>query len=813
MVRFLAEHYHKHKKMVLRNLTNTLRSHKTASVLNVIGLATAFTIFYIIAAQIWYSVTYNSSIDDSERIYLVSPNWNTGEDGEYVWSENCPQPVTREAVEACPDAELYTWFRSFAWPDHIWTKNASDDLIRHNFGCYVMGTDGVEMFGFKTVAGDLNRLREPNTVIISETAADRLRCKVGDAIWINGEYHYENPDDYQMNTVIGIYEDFPRNTFLHDHHIFIDDQCVWGQENSGWNYSAFVRMKEGSDPAGFAEIWEKGFETWFLGMLEEWEREYGDTGYEEGEEKRHVKMISLDKMYYFSDFQNSYYETGSQNTTMTLTGIALLIIIIAFINFFNFYMALVPSRIRGVNINKVLGATQKQLRFRLIAEAILLTSLALCLALILISILKNSFASTYVTCSLAVKDNIGVLLVIGTLMVGIAAISSFFPAIYSTNANTSMAVKTGFAQSRSGRILRYVLVGLQFTISMALIIITAVFYMQYRYMTGFDIGFEKENMLTFSCRELGARCETTIGILKNHPDIEAVTATNSDIFSTFHNIWGREINGKNVQIEAFAVRWDFPEVMGIEFIDGDGFSGNVSEGYQIAFTRSTMPAVKDACSDGTFDEYKVKGTISDIRLTPVSRHDVLTCLYTHPLLQLSTFYIRTRPQADMNAVIDFINDKVEELAPGAADPCVTFVNEKIKAAYTQTLRQTTIIGIFALIAVMISLMGVFSIVMFETRHKESEISIRKVYGASVEDIIRMFNRKYIIIVSVCFLIASPVAYMVCGRWLEQFAHRISIPLWVFPASLALVVALTVAIVTARSVRAAHSNPSETLKKE
>ena len=156
---------------------------------------------------------------------------------------------------------------------------------------------------------------------------------------------------------------------------------------------------------------------------------------------------------------------------------------------------------------------------------------------------------------------------------------------------------------------------------------------------------------------------------------------------------------------------------------------------------------------------------------------------------------------------------MKEIEPRADEPEIKFIEESLKAYYYNTRRETLIMGLFALIAVLLSLMGVFSIVMFETRHKETEISIRKVYGATVEDVVRMFNRRYIIIVALCFCIATPLAWLLTGRWLQQFAHRIPVPFWIFPAVLALILAITVSIVSMRSLRAARTNPAEALKKE
>ena len=798
--------------MLIRNFIYTLRTQKTASALNILGLTIALAAFYVISSQLWYSVTFNSPIQNSDRIYIVSPDWNAGMEGGPEWHENCPQPATRDAVAASPDAELYTWFNSSPSPEYIWNRSADGDYMKFNYGCYSLSTDAIRMFGFKSVEGDLSRMSEPESVIISRTASETIGCKVGDPIWFNGGKYFNEIDSKTMMTVVGIFEDFPRNTFLYGHHVFRDDKCIYGQENNNWNYSAFVQLKEGANPDEFIKVWQRQYESWYFGMVKQWEEEYGEDIYEEGDEERPLMLVPLNEMFFFPYFEGTYYPTGSWNSTIAMAAIAILIMLIAFINFFNFYMALVPSRMRGVNINKVLGASLVQLRIRLILEAVLLTMFSLCLCVVVIAFLKDSALSQYVSCSLALKDNIPLLIVMALMSAMIACVSAIFPAIYTTGANTSMSVKSGFAQSKAGRAFRSLLVGVQFTISMILIIVTSVFFIQYRYMVDYDLGFDTDDIMYFSSSELSTKSDLVIEKLKQHPDITAVTAANANLFYSF-NIWGREIDGRNVQLLAYAVRWDFPQVMGVSVIEGEGFSGEDTAGYQIMFTEKTMAAVRPACDDGTFEEYDVKGIIGDIRLNSVCEDDAYTCLYTHPKYRLSSFFVRTTPQADIGSVQEHIRNIVNELEPRIEAPDIFDLKEYAAIRYSEIRKETAIIGLFALIAVIISLMGVFSIVMFETRHKESEISIRKVYGATVEEIIQMFNRRYIIIVAVCFLIATPAAWMICSRWLQQFAHRIPIPFWVFPAVLAGVLAITITLVSLRSLSTACTNPAEALKKE
>ena len=794
--------------MVLRNFIHTLRSHKTASFFNIIGLAIAFTAFYIMACQIWYSVTFNRSLKDSDRVYMVSPDWNTGMEGGPEWSENCPIPATADAVAAFPDAESYTHMTGWAGPTYAWLQDKSGEYTKYPKGCYIMGASGIDIFGFKQVEGDLSRMAEPNTVIISRSLAEEMNRKPGDPIWFDGGKYLNDISSKTMMTVVGIYEDFPRNTFLYDHHIFRDDNCVHGQENNNWNYSAFVKLKKDADPSEYAEIWEGIYAGWFFEALKEW----GDE-YEEGDEKQPIKMIRLDKMYFDKELNFDMYETGSKKTTLTLTSIVLAILLVAFINFFNFYMALVPARIRSVNINKVLGASQKELRRRIIYEALCLVAVAFALALALILVLKDSFLKEYVTCSLAISGNHAVLMIIAALLTLFAVISAVYPAIHTTSVNISAGVKTGYAHTGAGRTLRSALIGIQFTVSMVLAIITSVFFMQYRYMIKYDLGFNRENILTFESLQLRGKGEAVIDRIKQHPDVMDVTASSGHILLSGHSIWGKENNGKQFLIHAYSVRWNFLDVMGIPVLDGSGFTTGNLERNEIVFCKKSLADVEGMYPDGKFAGYEVKGTIPDINLISVGSNDGNICLYTSPMQGNTAFYIRTRPEADIVSVKKHIKELVAEIVPLADEPEINYLDKDVEKMYADTLKQTAIIGIFALIAIVISLMGVFSIVMFETRHKESEISIRKVYGASVEEVMWMFNRRYMFIVAICFCIAVPPAWMISSRWLEQFANRIPIPLWIFPAVLAIIIAITMTVVTLRSLRAARTNPAEALKKE
>ena len=165
----------------------TLKRYKVAGVLNVLGLTFAFVAFYIIAAQVWYSVTYNRPLKDSDRVCMVSALWG-GKLGEAdaEWSSKSPHPVTQESVEAFPQAECFTHFREYAFPERAWSKAGADNFQKYKIGSYDMSPQGLDVFGFDIVAGDASKIAEPNTIVISQSAAQRMGVEVGGVVYYEG---------------------------------------------------------------------------------------------------------------------------------------------------------------------------------------------------------------------------------------------------------------------------------------------------------------------------------------------------------------------------------------------------------------------------------------------------------------------------------------------------------------------------------------------------------------------------------------------------------------------------------------------------
>ena len=807
-------------KIAFKNFLMTLKRYKVASVLNIAGLTLAFAAFYVIASQVFYSLTYNRSLKDSERTFIVTTydEWGDGES----WNTKSPNPISYEIADAMPEVEAVASMKDYYFPQVVFSKVNDYHFEKFPYGITNCNYSITDIFDFNIIAGDIEDFNVENAIIISRSAAEMMNVEAGGLIYTEGGEWFDSGKPEQTFNIAAIFEDFEENTILSNRHIFLNDERRDGMQNQNMNYSVFVKLLDESDVDKFSSKWYDNYISWNKKRLDEYIAHFGESvnqnvvagiseeiAYMENSDySKKIRLVSLDDMYFKGKFDMSFaeenegFEMGSLSTTLIMIAIALVIVIVAFINFVNFFMALVPVRMRAVNICKVFGAEQGTLRWNFVFEAIGLVIIALMFALYLILGLKDTFISNYVTCSLDFSDNVVTIIMVIVIAVAIAVIAAIYPAFYITKFNASMAVKGGFAQSKSGRSIRSILISTQFIVSMILMIVASVFFLQYRYMIKYDLGVDKENVLTFSADIPAHQGETFINKIESHAQIKEVTASLSAFFGEYSSINGRIIGDESYIINVWYVRHNLPEFFKMNITHGDKLR---QPNKDVLINSYVNKGVGLNIGDFIDEGYEIKGIVDNIYNLSLKDGHVNSAYYCSE--NYNWFYIRTHENADIEAVSDFIKRSVKEIAPNAYEPKIEYLDDNLKRIYGDVKKQTILIGVFALIAIVISLMGIFGIVLFETQHRRREIGIRKVYGATTDNVITMFARRYAIIVGICFVIAAPVAWVISARWLEQFANRIAMPLWVYVLVLIVVFAITMTIVVLRSWKAANENPN------
>lgn len=778
-------------KIAIKNFLTTLRRYKVASVLNIAGMTMAFLAFYVIMSQVYYDITYNRSIKDSDRTYILVTRF--AED----WIALASRGVAERTFGLWPDVECSGTIRNKGLgAEYVWVKRTEYNYDRYDYRTATMSLPLLDVLSFRTVEGDLRRLSEPETVIISESLAERMGVHAGDDVYLpDMDAKEDDPDagrkPARRMTVAGVYADFAPNTMMGDVHIVMDagDDHLTGDKQHWVNYTYYVKLRKGASPEALAEVWKRT------------EPNVGDDG---------VRLVPIRDIYYWQTLKFGTVEQGSKSGTAVLFGIAMLIVVVAFINFVNFFFAMIPVRLRAVNICKVFGASTSALRWNFLFESVGMVLCSLLLALYLMVVVQESFLAEYVTCSLAMSDNLPALALVLVITVVIALASSLYPAWYITSFNASLAVKSGFAGSVTGRRMRLVLTGVQFVISIALIIVSAAFWTQYRYMMRFDMGFDRDNLLTFeSTGAIAGRGNAFLSYLESDPDIAAVTTASVDVIGSMNtkSWWEDDLF---MEVRNCAVRYNYFDVMGIPLIDGEGFSPSDEDRSRgVVINRYLAETLDLNAGDLLMPLGRVAGITDDVMMHDVSQNKQFMA-WECGTENMRFFYVRVHGGSDIRRVCDFIRAAVRQFDPAADEPSIEFVDQHVARLYDKVKRQTVLVSLFALLSVVISLMGVFGIVLFETQHRRREIAVRRVFGASTSGIVWMLNRRYAMIVAACSVVAISVAWYAVSRWMERFVNRTDISWLIYLGSLLLVLAITLALVTLRSWRAANENPSRVL---
>ena len=810
-------------KIAFRNFLTTLRRYKISSLLNVIGLTLAFTAFYVIMTQVWWELGYNRSLHEADRIYLVE-NEDWYEPGK--WSSWLNRPVPERVIASTAGVEVGGCMWGGFGSGTCWTSNEpSFGYNKFSASCGSVSLPFLDVFAFRSVEGDVHDIGKPKSVIVSREAAERMRVGVGSLIWVDTD---EPQPDGAME-VVAVFEDFPDNSLLGECEVVKNLGETNLYTTSEWSFNYFVKFRPGADPDEFARQWTN--------VNQEMQREAaekraaaGDAADDDDESGIYgVRLSPVSDLYFESDSQAPCRQ-GSVVTTYTLLGIAVLVIVLAFINFVNFFFALVPVRIRTVNTFKVFGAPASSLRFNFVFEAFGLVLIALLAAWYVSFALQGTEFASYISASLALSQNLEVVGLVAVVAFVMALAASLYPAWYITSFAPALVVKGSFGGTRSGRRLRTLLLGVQFFISIGLIIATSFIRLQHDYMMHYDMGFDKENLLAVRLSERGALSYDALRQkLLSDPQVTDVTGATSRLVSVGRMGWGREFKGRQVAFQSYVVQPDFLRVMGIPITDGRDFLESDFDKelgtmiFNEAARREFEMQVGDRINGFVSPDEQIVGFCADFNFKPLQYGVSPFCFYLLPKkIQQENYwhlphvvYVRMTPGADIAAVTAHIRRCIAEVDPRTepGDIVVRVFDEELGLEYDNERKLTAIVGLFALLAVVIALMGVFGLVLFETQHRRREIAVRRVMGASRGEILAMFNRRYVMLVAVCFVLAVPVSIWAVRHWLAGFAYAVPLYWWVFALALAGVLAVTALTVTVRSWRAVNENPAESVKSE
>lgn len=745
--------------------------------------------------QVDYDYNFNKGYKDYEKIFRIEINPNP-DSGWQLWT---PRPLCEQLQSASPYIKSISQVESYQSEDEYEVNgNLFKATTCTGFGNFL------ETFQPEMINGSADALNQPKTVLLSESTAKKF---FGTTDVIGQTIFRGKQADNNAWTIGGVYKDYPENSQIRSW-VMMPKEADTDKGNwKNWNYICYMRLES---PSAAPEI-EKLILQIFVKNFPELEQESDISQF--------IRLTPLVDAH-FSTVGNK--SASSRTTLYLLICVSFLIVIIATINFMNFSLAETPMRIKSINTQKVLGATTRSLRLTLITEAMLISFIAFILALIWVAILKDFGLQELVNARLTITEHPMLLLATFCLSLLMGLMAGLYPSYYVTSFPPALVLKGSFGLSPQGRILRTALVCIQFFVAYMLIIGVGIMYLQSRYIRTSDYGYDKDAIIVGNMtKETQSQTDAVVGELSQIPGVKGV-AVSEFILSSADNYmhWGRSNGDKYIQFDAFPVDCRYLDVMGIHIVEGRSFKPGDEDVYIFnEFTRKKYPWLK--VDQPAPDDNLVIGFCENIKYSSFRNDDTnQTMAFLIPGKKFAQWgwewrnFVNVRISAgvDKVEVIRSLQKTMEKFTPGH-DFNFRFMDEVLDANYRNELRFTKQILLFSLIAIAISLTGVFGLTMFESEYRKKEIGIRKIMGSSTTQILYMFNRRYIFILAGCFIVAAPFGWWIGQHWLQGFAEKTPVTPWIFILSFLLVTLITMITITVQSWKNANENPANSIKTE
>lgn len=533
-----------------------------------------------------------------------------------------------------------------------------------------------------------------------------------------------------------------------------------------------------------------------------------------------LRLTPLKDVYYTHDTTFDFNPKGHRETNYVLLGIAFLILFIAGINFTNLTTSLIPLRLKTINTHRVLGCSIYKLRAISLIESIVICLISYILALFIVNDLSYTPIANWVDADIRLSQYKGLILLTALIAILTGCLAGLYPAIRSSSYAPALVLKGSFGLSPKGKKLRVALIGFQYTVSIALIIVTLFMGLQNHFMTSSEqLGFNKDQVAIVNLTpEIYAKHKPQyIQKLKDYPGIEDVAFSVYELSKEDDMIdleYARH-EDKDVFFKVFYASENFLSVMDIQVEEGRDFTREDLNKAQSDYIINPAAERDFHLHPGDrFNDRTVLGVSKDFRFNScriASSPFVFALNNDIPNPKLVS-YIRFNSKTNLQEAVAHVRETLKEIDPTFPFE-ISFYNTILNNLYQKEQTLGKLISLFGIMAILISIVGVFGLVLFETQYRRKEIGIRKINGATTGQILLMFNKTYIRIVSVCFIISIPIAWMGTQQWLENFAYKTPLHLWVFIVAFLIILSVTIGTVTFRNWQAANENPVNSVKSE
>lgn len=778
----------------------SLLKHPSFSFINIAGLSTGLACSILILLWVYDEVTFDQYFPKYQNIYKV--RLNAVVDKGVTTGESVPYRM-KDALLA-EDARIKRTVRT-NWGEGALL--AVGDKKLNKVGLWATESF-FDMFDFEMLKGSPRALDDPRSIVLTASLAKAL---FGDEDPLNKTVQVDNAGELK---VTGVVADLPENTSFSGYSFFISygyyelTQSWVANVKDRWENNVsqvYVELQPGT-PVGEVD-------DAIRGMIAERNPDLSNVS---------LFLHPMSHWRLYSNFTNGKESGGMILYVQLFTGIAIFILIIACINFMNLATARSERRAREVGIRKSIGSRRKDLIFQFLGESILLAVLAFLVAVVLVELLLPMY-NQLVSKQLTIDYSSPAFWALGLgLTVATGILAGSYPAFYLSSFNPVQVLKGKVMVSGRSATPRQILVTLQFVFSILLTIAAIVVYQQIEHLRKREVGYDRENLLLIW---------TTSDIEKNYRPLktellasgyaEAMCKSNSPVTAIFSqntlDDWPGRQEGQRIEFTTIATEYDYTKTLGIRMLQGRDFSPEFpSDTAAIIVNQATVDVLNLENPIGETvkmweQTWTIIGVTENILMGSATRAVEPMVMVMSPTWS-STISVRLRPTDNMNETLAGVEAIFRKY-----NPAYPFEYRFADVEFDKKFATFTMIGrlsnAFTLLTLLITALGIFGLASFATEQRSKEISLRKVLGASVSSLVLLITRDFSRLVLIAFCIAAPLGWYFMNQFLQRYAYRVDISVWVLAAAGLSALALTLAIVSAQALKSAVSNPVEALRSE
>jgi putative ABC transport system permease protein len=795
-------------KIAFRNLVK----NPGYSVINIGGLALGISVAMLIGLWIYDEISFNKYHKNYARIVQVMEQQTL--DSETQTGQNVAIPVGKELETYYGDHFKHVVMSSWS-TRHLLTYGDNKLTKMGNF----MAAAAPEMLSLNMLKGNWRALNDPSSVILAESVAKALfgsADPLGKMIKIDNELNVR---------VTGVYEDMPHQSEFRDVcfiapwdlYVSTTDWVRNARDNNEWAGSSFQIFAQLSEKADLATVSAK---------IRDIKIDKGDK--EELKFKPQIILHPMSRWHLYSEWENGVNTGGRIQTVWLFSTIAVFVLLLACINFMNLSTARSEKRSKEVGIRKAIGSVRAQLVMQFLSESYLIVISAFFLAIILAQLALPFFNQIADKEMVMMWTNpwFWMISICFCLLTGLVAGS--YPALYLSSFDPAKALR-GILPSRVfGGVInaapRKILVVLQFTVSVTLIIGTIVIYRQILHGQNRPVGYDREGLVSMhvSTPEIHKHIDAFRDELIKTGTVSAVSESmgpTTDVRSVNKDFnWKGKDPAMQVDFVTMAVSHDFGMTVGWKFVEGRDFSKSFSTDSSGVVLNETAARLMgfSGKAPGEFVQwedkrFKVIGVVKDMIMTSPYEPVKQTIFF---IGRRAGSFITARIDPKANAAdalknIESVFKKYDPASPFEYD----FVDDEYAFKFADEQRIGTLAAFFALLAILISGLGLFGLASFVAGQRTKEIGVRKVLGASVANLWLLLSGDFVLLVAIACLLSAPISWYYMNNWLEKYTYRTEISWWIFAASAAGALLLTLLTVSFQAIKAALMDPVKSLRSQ